>query len=171
MAWTHPPPHVQCSGGGWRAGLRPDLVRQVELPGQESQRARLPERKGRGEHRRGAGRLEVRALGGPEEPGHVPAGARRKGQAGLGRESPGRDRRDHPRRGRMGRKGWEVRVPRERRALERTVPGEGHPEMGQERLKGRIPGEKNDPELERPETSVRKGEAVHLGDEFSVSER
>lgn len=146
------------TGGAARAG-----VSKSQAPREEGKR-RAPER-------RGAGRLEVRALGGPEEPGDVPAGERRKGQPGLGRESPGRDRRDHPRRGRMGRKGWEVRVPRERRALERTVPGEGHPEMGQERLKGRIPGEKNDPELERPETSVRKGEALHLGDEFSVSER
>lgn len=96
----------------------------------------------------------------------------------MGGESPGRDRRDQPRRDRVGRKGWEMRVPagqrrdpRERRVLERTIPGEGHPEMGQERLKGRIPGEKNDPELERPETLVRKGEAVYSGDEFSVSER
>lgn len=43
MAWTHPPPHAQCSGGGQRAGLLQDLVRQVEPPGQESQRARLQE--------------------------------------------------------------------------------------------------------------------------------
>lgn len=56
----------------------------------------------------------------------------------------------------MGRRGWEVRVragerrdPGERRVLEGTVPGDEHPELGQERLKGRIPGEKKDPELER----------------------
>lgn len=65
MAWTHPPPHAQYSGGGQRAGLLPDLVRQVEPPGQESQRARLQERKGsaRGEESAGEERLEVRAPG------------------------------------------------------------------------------------------------------------
>lgn len=116
----------------------------------------------------------MRALEGREEPGNVSAGERRKGQEGLGGESrkgPGLE--GPPRRDRLGRKGWEVRVPagerrdpRERRVLERTIPGEEHPEMGQ----GRNPGEKKDPELERRETLVRKGEAVHSGDEFPVSE-
>lgn len=101
----------------------------------------------------------MRGLEGQEEPGNVSAGERREGRAGLGGEGP-------PRRDRMGRKGWEVRGPagqrrdpREMRVLERTIPGEGHPEMGQERLKG------------RGERLVRKGEAVHSGDEFPVSER
>lgn len=62
MAWTHPPPHVQYSGGGWRAGLLPDLVRQVEPLGQESQRARLPRGKDwREEHTSREERLEVRS--------------------------------------------------------------------------------------------------------------
>lgn len=65
MAWTHPPPHAQCSGGGRRAGLLQDLVRQVEPPGQESQRARLLEWKREREaelasEKRGGEGLEVK---------------------------------------------------------------------------------------------------------------
>lgn len=65
MAWTHPPPHAQCSGGGSWAGLLQDLVRQVEPPGQESQRARLLEWKREREaelagEKRGGERLEVK---------------------------------------------------------------------------------------------------------------
>lgn len=100
------PPSTPCAvqRGGRKAWLLPDLVRQVELPGQESQRARLPERKGK---RRAPERSQE---AGGESPGgqrralgsSVPTGERRKGQEGLGGEHPRTDRRD--------RVGLEVRV-------------------------------------------------------------
>ena len=90
MAWTHPPPLILCSGGGQRAGLLPDLVRQVEPPGQESQRARLLERKGERKASEPEERLEVRAQEGRGER----EGVSRQGRGG--RDSSLEDRRDHP---------------------------------------------------------------------------
>lgn len=109
----------------------------------------------RGEHRRGD-RLEVRAGQAEESPRNVSAGERRKGQEGLGAGTPRRDWKGRQVRVLQGRGGilgrgesWKgqerlgVRVP------EGTVPGDEHPETRQERLKGRILGEKKDPELEK----------------------
>lgn len=106
----------------------------------------------------------MRAQEGPEEPGNVSAGERRKGQEGLGGESrkaPGPE--GPPRRDRIGWKGWEVRVPagerrdlRERRVLERTIPGEEHPDTCQERLKGEDPWR---------EARPRAGETRDFGEE------
>lgn len=39
-----------------------------------------------------------------------------------------------------------------------TIPGGEHPEVGQKRLKGRVPGEKKDPEL-------RDGDVRDFGEE------
>lgn len=51
--WPGPTLHPMRSSAGraGRGGAVPDLVRQVEPPGQESQRARLPERRVTGERR------------------------------------------------------------------------------------------------------------------------
>lgn len=122
MAWTHPPSHAQYGGGGQRAGLLPDLVRQVEPLGQESQRARLPERKG-------SAREEI--------PASLRGEGRRKEAGG---ESPGRQRGDLGRGGTIDRYGsgrdWGSENPgageegpwgdeRSRKGLDRGEEGQG----------------------------------------------
>lgn len=91
----------------------------------------------------------MRAQQAEESPRNVSAGEGRKGQEGLGAGSPTRDwkgrqvRVPQGRGGTLGRgESWKGQKALGVRVPEGTVPGDEHPETGQERLKGRILGEK-----------------------------